>query len=65
MSRTEANEIVLRLLAKYEDRIAEAPKGKPFQECYNPRTARPNSWYLDMFQKVKGELAEMGLEFPY
>jgi methylamine--corrinoid protein Co-methyltransferase len=65
MKRTQANEIVLELLEKYETRIADAPKGKPFQECYDPRTARPMSWYLDRYQKVKSELAERGVAFPY
>jgi methylamine--corrinoid protein Co-methyltransferase len=65
MRRTQANEIVLKLLEKYETQIADAPKGKPFQECYDPRTARPMSWYLDSYRKVRGELAEMGVAFPY
>jgi methylamine--corrinoid protein Co-methyltransferase len=53
------------LLAKYEDNIADAPKGKPFQECYDVKTVKPQTWYLDMFNKVKDEIAEMGVEFPY
>lgn len=65
MTRAQANEIVLKLLAKYEGQIADAPKGKPFQECYDARTARPMPWYLEMYQKVKGELAAMEIEFPY
>jgi hypothetical protein len=65
MKRPKANEIVLKLLNKYEDKIAEAPKGKPFQECYDPRTSRPMPWYLDMYKKVKDELATMGIAFPY
>jgi hypothetical protein len=65
MTRVQANEIANKLLAKYEDQISNAPKGKPFQECYNVRTAQPMDWYLDMFKKVKAEVAEMGVEFPY
>lgn len=65
MTRAQANEIVLLLLSKYEDRIAEAPKGKPFQECYDPRTSRPMPWYLEMYQKVKDELEALGIAFPY
>ena len=65
MSRVQANEIVLKLLAKYQDQIADAPKGKPFQECYDVRTSRPIPWYLDMFKKVKDEIAAIGVEFPY
>jgi len=65
MKRDQANEIVLRLLDKYEAQIADAPKGKPFQECYDVRTARPLPWYLDMYKKVKDEVAAMGVSFPY
>jgi hypothetical protein len=65
LTRAEANEIVSRLLAKYEDQIADAPKGKPFQACYDPRTARPQPWYQEMYRRVKDELAAMGVEFPY
>jgi hypothetical protein len=64
-TRVQANKIVLKLLAKYEGQIADAPRGKPFQECYDARTARPMPWYLEIYQKVKDELTEMGLEFPY
>jgi methylamine--corrinoid protein Co-methyltransferase len=65
MTRAQANEIVNKLLVKYEHQIADAPKGKPFQECYDARTARPTPWYLEMFKKIKAEVAAMGVEFPY
>lgn len=65
MSRAEANEIIGQLLNRYEDRIADAPKGKPFSECYDARTARPMPWYLDMYRKVKDEIAALGVVFPY
>lgn len=65
MSRGQANRIALQLLTKYENQIADAPKGKPFQECYDVRKVRPMPWYLDMYRKVKGELTQLGVEFPY
>ncbi len=65
MTRETANEIVLQLLGKYEEEIPQAPKGKPFQACYDPKTARPQGWYLDMYKRVKDEVAEMGVAFPY
>ena len=65
MSRAEANEIVLKLIATYEDRIEDADKGKSYQECYDVKTARPQPWYIDMYKKVKEEVAELGVEFPY
>jgi len=65
MSRSQANEIVLKLLPKYEALIADAPMGKPFQECYDVKKVRPQGWYLDMYKRVRDELHELGVEFPY
>jgi hypothetical protein len=65
MTRAQANAIVLELLSQYEDRIADAPKGKPFQECYDVRSAQPMTWYLDMFKSVKEKVAALGVDFPY
>ena len=59
------NEIALQLVARYESRIADAPKGKPFQECYEVKKIRPQVWYLDMYRRVKDELHQMGVEFPF
>ncbi len=65
MKRSQANELVLQLLGKYQQQIPEAPKGVPFQECYDPRTSQPMPWYLDMYNRVKEEIATMRIEFPY
>ena len=43
----------------------QRPQGEPFQECYNVRTAHPLPWYLDMYKKVKDEVAAMGVAFLY
>ena len=65
MSREQANEIANRLLSRYESQIANAPEGKPFQECYDVRKIQPLPWYTDMFNCVKDELTQMGVQFPY
>ncbi|MDN5344157.1 MAG: methylamine---corrinoid protein Co-methyltransferase [Clostridia bacterium] len=65
MKREQANEIANRLLAKYEHLIPEAPLGKTFQELYDVRKAIPRPEWLDMYYRVKEELAGMGLEFPF
>ena len=65
MRRAQANEIIDKLLVKYEGQIAEAPTGKPFQECYEVMKVRPRGWYLDMYQTAKEELHDLGVEFPY
>jgi methylamine---corrinoid protein Co-methyltransferase len=65
MTREKANEIALKLLAKYEDQAATASKGSMYQECYNVDTAQPTQEHYDMFRKIKDEIADLGVEFPY
>jgi methylamine--corrinoid protein Co-methyltransferase len=65
MTREQANELALRLLSKYEANAANAPKGKEYQECYDVATALPTSDHLDMYHRVKDELSDMDIEFPY
>jgi hypothetical protein len=49
----------------YESRAADAPMGVEYQECYDVATALPTQEHFDMYRRVKDELAEMGIEFPY
>ena len=65
MTREKANEIANKLLAKYEDQAATASKGSQYQECYDVDKAIPTSEHLDMFNKVKDEIAEMGVDFLF
>ena len=54
-----------KLLGEYEEAIADAPTGKPFQECYDVMKVRPQGWYLDQYKAAKEELHGLGVEFPY
>ena len=65
LTREGANELALKLLAKYEGQIPDAPLGSEFQECYDVRKAVPTQEYLDLYARVKDGLAGMGLQFPY
>ena len=65
MTREQANDLALKLLAKYEADAADAPLGKEYQECYDAATALPTTEHFDMYRRVKDELADMGIEFPY
>ncbi len=65
MTRAQANDLALRLLSKYEDKAADAPMGKEYPECYDVATALPTPEHFDMYRRVKDDLAEMGIEFPY
>lgn len=65
MTRAEANEIVLKLLAKYEHvfSMEDKNKGKRFDEAYDMKTVTPVPEWLAMYEEVKEELREMGIQF--
>ena len=65
LTRAEVNEIALKLLAKYEDQAEDAPLGSPYQKCYDPEKAVPTPEHLDMYKRIKDEIAALGVEFPY
>jgi methylamine--corrinoid protein Co-methyltransferase len=61
LNRGQANELVLRLLDKYESRIETAPSGSTYQECYEVTSGKPGDDYLRLYGEVKEELAAMGV----
>lgn len=60
----QANEFANRLLEKYEDDIGKAPQGKRYQECYDIKTQKPTTEYSRLYEEVKEELIQMGIQFP-
>ena len=62
MKREDVNELVKDVLDRYESRIGEAPIGKSFRECYDAETITPSNEYLEIYDAVKRELGDMGLE---
>ncbi len=65
LTREQVNEIALRLLASYEDRAADAPLGSEYPECYDVAKAVPTPEHLDMYRRIKDEIAAMGVAFPF
>jgi methylamine--corrinoid protein Co-methyltransferase len=65
MKADQANELVNQLLEKYEDRIAEAPRGKPYPECYDLQTHKPSDEYVRLYAEAREELAQMGIPFRF
>jgi methylamine--corrinoid protein Co-methyltransferase len=63
LDRSAASDLLNSLLALYESKIPEAPLGKKFQECFDVESATPTEGYVELYEKVKGELADLGLEF--
>jgi len=65
MSRKKANEIVLKLLDKYEHvfRMEGGNKGVPFDQAYNMDTITPLPEWQKIYDEVKNELSELGVDF--
>lgn len=61
LTRQQANELVLRLLEKYESQIEAAPAGSTYQECYDVTTGKPGQEYVRLYDEVKEELTGMGI----
>ena len=59
VSRSEANEIVKRLLKMYEDNLPSAPEGKPYQDCFDVATGFPKAEYVEFYEKMKRKIFEM------
>ena len=62
VSRSQANEMVLRLIACYQDDLDKRPVGKRFDEVYDSVRVRPTEEWLGVYEAVKDELRELGLD---
>jgi hypothetical protein len=65
LKRTDANEIIKKIVSKYEEKISEAPIGKKFSECYDIVTVTPSKEYLELYERVRKELTDLGIDFSY
>jgi len=63
MDLSKVNVILDKLVALYEKDYKTAPKGKPFEECYDIVTIMPTQEYLDVYDKACATLAGLGLDY--
>ena len=61
MTRKEANQVVKKLLDKYERHIPDPPVGKKYAECWDINQKAPSPEYVDLYKKVKEELRDVGI----
>ena len=61
--RKQANDLVRKLLEKYESRIDQAPSGDRYQDCYDATTGKPSADYVRLVDEVKEELSQIGISF--
>ena len=62
LKRQDANEIVKKLMLRYEEKLSNPPKGKEFKECFDLKRLKPSEEYLNTYKTVWKELAELGIE---
>ena len=63
MSAKDSNELVLKLLDRYELKIKEANGGKRYQECYDVSKREPKDEYLEIYNNIKEEFSSLGIKF--
>ncbi len=63
LSPDQANELVLKLFAKYEHGFESPNLGKPFPEVYDIKTITPKPEWLEIYKRTKADVASLGVEF--
>jgi len=62
MKLPDANELVKRLLAKYESKLLAPPLGKSLYECWDADARRPSKEYQGVIKKYKSGMADLGVK---
>lgn len=63
MSIPEVNEILDKLIPRYESKFIDAPIGKRFQDCYDVDDVTPSDEYLQVYDDALNVLSDCGLGF--
>jgi len=61
----KVNEILDNLIKMYEGNYATAPKGKRFQDCYDVKTITPTQEYIEVYDKAKEKLEDLGVKMKW
>jgi methylamine--corrinoid protein Co-methyltransferase len=63
LETSEVNEILDKLITCYEKDYKTAPKGKPFEECYDVVTLTPTEEYVKVYEEAVKILTDLGLTY--
>jgi methylamine--corrinoid protein Co-methyltransferase len=63
LPRDEANEIVNKIVSRYDDKYDNPPRGVTYQECYDTVKVEPRPEFVALYDKVKDDLGGMGIPF--
>jgi methylamine--corrinoid protein Co-methyltransferase len=62
MKRKDANELVKKLLAKYESKLSNPPLGKTLFEAWDAEKRRPSNEYRKVIKAYKKTMSDLGVE---
>ncbi len=63
METGKVNQILDQLVALYEKNYKTAPKGKPFDQCYDVVNLAPTEEYLQVYDQAVRVLSGLGLDY--
>ena len=61
MSRTEANDIVKRVVPKYQEELTHPKKGVPCYECFDFERLEPTPEYRAFYKQMEREAMDLGV----
>lgn len=61
MQPKDVNDIVKKILPKYEATLKTPDLGRRFQDCYNLETMQPIPEWEEIYRKVKADVQDMGI----
>lgn len=62
MKLADANDLVKRLLKKYESKLKEPPLGKSLYECWDAEARKPTKEYQGVVRKYKRDMRDLGID---
>jgi len=65
LSRTQADEIVRKAIAKYQPVMDQKPVGIPFSQAYDVEYMQPTAEWTQIYEQVKDEVIGWGLPLKY
>jgi len=63
MTRKTANDLVNKLLEKYETYLGDPPLGTKYQDCWDIERKTPSEEYVELYKKTKKDLSALGIAF--
>jgi methylamine--corrinoid protein Co-methyltransferase len=61
MKRSDANQIIRKIIPLYEGSLRQAPIGKSFSDCYDLQKMKPSDEWLGIYEDVIREIATLGV----